>query len=70
MEITQRIQPQKTLDDWTGGTIIKPFNWRAYNNSQTREKIMFLELLNDLCKLLDEDEYFGTGRKPIKFRRK
>jgi len=64
MEITYKNEPQKTLDDWTGGTIIKPFNWRAYNNSQTREKIMFLELLNDLCKLLDEDEYFGTGRKP------
>jgi transposase len=65
MKITEK-EPslQHSLDNWTGGTVIEPFNWRAYNNSQTREKVMFLELLNDLCNVLDENSYCGTGRKP------
>ena len=56
--------PQKTIDDFTGGTIIKPFDWKTYNNSQTREKIIFLRLLDDLCNLLDDDKFTMCGRKP------
>ena len=65
MFITEREpDPQKTIDDFTGGTIVKPFDWRAYNHSQTREKIMFLQLLDDLCNVIDDDKYSFTGRKP------
>ncbi len=55
MEIIDRTpDPQRRLDEW--GIIIKPFDWRAYNNSQTREKIMLIELLSDLCKILDNEK--------------
>lgn len=54
MEITNRApNPQRRLDEFGDGIIQKkPFDWTAYNNSQTKEKIMFIELLNDLCKIL------------------
>ena len=64
MEITNRGEYQRPLDDWTGGTIIKPFNWKAYNKSQTKEKILFLQLLDELCNMIDEDKFLLTGRKP------
>ena len=64
MEITKRGEYQRTLDDWTGGTIIKPFDWKAYNNSQTKEKSFFLVLLKDILSVLDEKfGYGGVGRK-------
>ncbi len=56
-------EAQKQLDEF-GGLIIKPFDWRAYNYSQTMEKIIFLRLLDDLCNLLDDEKYGGCGRKP------
>lgn len=34
----------------------KPFNWSAYNNSQMKEKTMFLELLKDICQILDDEK--------------
>ena len=49
-------EPQKRLDDWID-IEVKKFDWRAYNNSQMREKIMFLSLLDDLCNLIDEDKF-------------
>jgi transposase len=42
---------QHKLTEWGA----ESFNWSAYNNSQMREKIMFLDLLGDICKLLDDD---------------
>jgi len=40
MIIRERIpDPQKRLDDCFGISV-KPFDWRAYNNSQMREKII------------------------------
>lgn len=63
MEIRERIpEPQRRLDEW--GIEVKPFDWRTYNNSQTREKIIFLRLLDDLCNLVDDDKYTMCGRKP------
>tara|TARA_Y100000310_G_C20654778_1_gene801407 strand:+ start:1183 stop:2211 length:1029 start_codon:yes stop_codon:yes gene_type:complete len=64
MEIRNRGEYQRALDDWTGGTIIKPFDWKAYNNSQTKEKSFFISFLTDLLNVLDEKECNGPGRKP------
>jgi len=65
MIIEQREEePQKSLDQFGDGIPIKPFNWRAYNNSQMREKIMFLRLLDDLCQMVDNDKNSFRGRKP------
>jgi len=54
--------PQR-LDEFVNFEAEEPFNWRAYNNSQTREKIIVLNLLQELCNLLDGDTYLGKGRK-------
>lgn len=63
MEVTERKPgPQRRLDEW--GIVIKPFDWKSYNNSQTKEKIIFLRLLDDLCNLIDDDKFTMCGRKP------
>jgi len=58
--------PQRKLDDCVA-IPLKPFDWRAYNNSQMREKIMFLKLLDDLCQMVDNDKYSFRGRRPNSF---
>lgn len=55
-------QTQKKLDEW--GIIHNPFDWSTYNRSQTKEKILFLKLLHELCNLTEGDTYIGKGRKP------
>jgi transposase len=44
---------------------VEPFNWRAYNNSQTREKIIVMNLLKELCGLLEGGAYLGKGRSSM-----
>lgn len=39
------------------------FNWSLYNKSQTREKILFLHLLKELCDLIPDQKH-DKGRKP------
>ncbi len=34
---------------------IKPFSWRLYNQSQTKEKLIFLRLLKELCQTLGNE---------------
>ncbi len=41
--------------------------WSDYNQAQTHEKEKFLQLLNDLCKSIDEPEQ-GMGRKRLPLR--
>jgi len=51
MEVDERRDdPQRTLDEW--GIPIREFDWNAYNKSQTREKTLFIRLLDDLCNTL------------------
>ena len=58
MIVTEIIpDPQRKLDECVE-IPINPFNWRAYNNSQMREKLMFLNLLDDLCQMVDDDKNF------------
>lgn len=33
------------------------FNWAQYNASQTREKLIFMNLLRDLCNLIEDPKY-------------
>ena len=42
-----------------------PFDWSLYNESQTKEKVLFLQLLKELCDTIQEPEHKGKGRKPI-----
>jgi len=55
-------EPQKRLDEFAYFEADEPFNWRAYNNSQTREKIIVLNLLKELCNILEGNAYLGKGR--------
>lgn len=41
----------------------KEFNWHNYNESQTKEKALFVNILGDLCNLIVEARN-AKGRKP------
>ena len=45
----------------------KDFNWHGYNESQTREKILFAQLLKELCGIIKQPIHC-KGRKPATFR--
>ena len=40
----------------------RQFSWHNYNESQTREKVLFVNILADLCSLIEEREH-QKGRK-------
>ena len=42
------------------------FSWHNYNESQTKEKALFVNILADLCDLLEEPPHNSVGRKPTK----
>ncbi len=46
----------------------RQFSWHNYNESQTKEKALFVNILNDLCSLLEEPEHYKVGRKPTRTR--
>ena len=46
----------------------RQFTWHNYNLSQTKEKALFVNILGDLCNLLEEPEHNSVGRKPTKTR--
>ena len=55
---------QSKLHDYKE-TGIKPFSWSLYNESQTKEKILFMKLLDEICKLIDTDRDFNSGRNSL-----
>ena len=42
----------------------RDFTWHNYNQSQTKEKALFVNILSDLCSLIPEDKHDSVGRKP------
>ena len=46
----------------------RQFSWHNYNESQTKEKALFVNILNDICSLLEEPEHYQVGRKPTRTR--
>lgn len=46
---------------------VKKFDWHNYNESQTQEKILFMQLLRELCDLLIEQPLHRIGRKPVSY---
>jgi len=46
----------------------RQFSWHNYNESQTQEKALFVNILNDLCDLIEEQPHNNVGRKPAKTR--
>lgn len=57
------METQKRLFDYSNGD----FNWHNYNLSQTKEKIVFLRLLKELCDTLP-DQYSIRRPKPVNLR--
>lgn len=63
MKITERKQDeQRRLDEFGDGLIVTPFDWSTYNSSQTKEKILFLKFLHELCNFTGGQAYMGRGR--------
>jgi len=55
------MENQTTLDKFDND---KNFNWRSYNLSQTREKVLFLNLLKELCNTLPQ-KFRVNKKKPF-----
>lgn len=55
---------QDKLWNYEGTGIKKSFSWREYNQSQTKEKILFLNLLNGLCECIEPNKGPTVGRRP------
>ncbi len=53
---------QRTLFDFN--KVEDPFDWATYNKSQTKEKLLFLKLLHEICNYTGGYSYYGKGRKP------
>ncbi len=45
-----------------------PQDWIAYNQAQTQEKILFMELLHELCSQIPKTKRKGRGRPPSDIR--
>ncbi|MGA2130459.1 MAG: transposase [Candidatus Pacearchaeota archaeon] len=56
------MENQKILADYD-----RQFSWHNYNISQTNEKALFVNILADLCSLIEEPTH-SKGRKPTKTR--
>jgi len=46
----------------------REFTWHNYNESQTKEKALFVNILNDICDLIEEKPHESVGRKPARTR--
>ena len=44
-----------------------PQDWVAYNQAQTQEKLLFLELLHEITSQIPQPKYKGNGRPPTDF---
>jgi len=54
---------QTTLSDHD-----RQFSWHNYNKSQVEEKALFVNILKDICDLIEEAPHKNVGRKPTKTR--
>jgi transposase len=68
-EFTVRCEKHKETDPFTSiqsrlplPNPPTPFQWSDYNEAQMREKLLFLEILQDLCSRLPEEEPGKVGR--------
>ncbi len=64
--IKQEISKEGKVTQTKGVKISYSQKWKAYDKSQTNEKIIFMKLLNDLCSSIEQPEYkFGRPTLPI-----
>jgi len=61
--IKKEIDQEGKVTETKGVKITYSQDWKAYDKSQTNEKIMFLKLLKDLCDFVENPEYkFGRPK--------
>jgi len=64
--IKQEIDQEGRLTETKGVKVSYSQDWKAYDNSQTNEKLVFLKLLKDLCDFTEQPEYkFGRPTLPL-----
>jgi len=64
--IKKEINKEGKIKTTKGIKVTYSQKWKAYNKSQTNEKLMFMQLLNDLCSNIEQPEYkFGRPKLPI-----
>ncbi|MFH1452180.1 MAG: transposase [archaeon] len=64
--IQRRINSDGTISETKKVKIGYAQNWKAYDKSQTNEKLFFLRLLKELCRNVEQPEYkFGRPTLPI-----
>jgi transposase len=65
--LKQSIDEEGKITQTKGIKVTYGQKWSAYNKAQTNEKLLFMELLNDLCQYAPEPEYkFGRPSFPMK----
>lgn len=61
--IKQEIDNEGKLKETKGVKITYEQKWKAYDKSQTNEKIIFMKLLKDLCEFVEQPKYeFGRPK--------
>jgi len=55
------IKPQEEIEN-TANKVSYPQEWASYNQAQTKEKLLFLELLYELTSLVPQPKRRGAGR--------
>ncbi|PIN90858.1 hypothetical protein COU60_00755 [Candidatus Pacearchaeota archaeon CG10_big_fil_rev_8_21_14_0_10_34_76] len=55
------MEQQRNLWDWTDN-----FSWSKYNESQMKEKTIFMQLLREICNLIEQPPH-SKGRKPVNY---
>ncbi len=64
--IKKQINEEGKITETKGVKITYAQKWKAYDKSQTNEKIVFMKLLKDLCNNIEQPEYkFGRPKLPI-----
>lgn len=64
--VKQEIDQEGKLTQTKGVKISYSQDWKAYDKSQTNEKLVFLKLLKDLCYLTEQPDYkFGRPTLPL-----
>lgn len=64
--IKQEINEEGKLKQTKGVKISYAQQWKAYDNAQTNEKLIFMKLLKDLCSNIEQPKYkFGRPTLPI-----
>lgn len=64
--VKKQIDEEGRVTETKGIKVSYQQDWKAYNNAQTNEKLMFMKLLKELCANIEQPEYkFGRPTLPI-----